>query len=149
MTDLNNVPIYYDGKIVGNASSSGDYFTIHWDEDFFENFKALVLVGLVRGLAVRPISETAIPLTPQGEVMPLTNDEILNRTGYHKATETTGPMHTHIRKLYLDLMVELNQFLPDGRAKSVCLTQLEDSEMWANKAVAELAPLADESLSGK
>ena len=76
--------------------------------------------------------------------MPLTPDEIANRTMFHKGTEVTGPLHAQVRAKFHMIMEQLNDILPDGRAKSICMTQLEDSEMWANKAVAELAPLVGE-----
>lgn len=76
--------------------------------------------------------------------MALPQEEIDNRTLFHKGTDETMPSHKIVRQKYNDLMTAMNLLLPDGRAKSVCLTQLEDSEMWANKAVAELAPIVRE-----
>lgn len=78
----------------------------------------------------------------------LTSEEIENRVGFHKATvegaNATLPKHAHLRRLFKQVMTELNQVLPDGRAKSVAMIQLEDSSMWSHKAVAELAPLVSE-----
>lgn len=72
----------------------------------------------------------------------LTPEEIANRFGYHKGTEVTAPQHQTVRQAYAGLALVLSELLPEGRAKSVALTQLEDSAMWANKAVAEQAPLS-------
>jgi hypothetical protein len=70
--------------------------------------------------------------------------EIANRFGYHKATETTGPIHQDIRGAFTEMGKLLDRLLPEGRAKSTCFTELENASMWANKAVAELAPIVYE-----
>jgi hypothetical protein len=69
------------------------------------------------------------------------NEETQQRYGYHPGTNDTIPMHEVVRKKYAEMDAFLQGFLPDGRAKSLARTQLEDSSMWANKAVAELAPV--------
>lgn len=78
----------------------------------------------------------------------LTPEEIENRVGFHKATvegaNATLPKHAHLRRLFKQIMTELNDVLPDGRAKSVAMTELEDASMWSHKSVAELAPLVSE-----
>jgi len=66
------------------------------------------------------------------------------RFGYHKATETTAPMHQAVRGLMLDVATVLDRMLPNGRAKFQAIVQLEESCMWANKAIAEMAPVVDE-----
>lgn len=72
------------------------------------------------------------------------NPDIVNRFGYHKATEKTGPVHQNIRGAFIELGKYLDEQLPAGRAKSTCFTELESAAMWANKAVAEQAPIAYE-----
>lgn len=67
--------------------------------------------------------------------------DIHNRFGYHQATDKTGPQHAAVRDLFIQLANSLNFILPDGRAKSVAFTELENASMWANKAVAEQAPV--------
>lgn len=74
----------------------------------------------------------------------LTPQDIANRFGYHKGTDVTVPQHQTVRQAYAGLALVLSKLLPEGRAKSVALTQLEDSAMWANKAVAEQAPLSQD-----
>ncbi len=75
-------------------------------------------------------------------------EEIANRVGFHKATvegaNATLPKHAHLRRLFTQVMTELDEVLPDGRAKSVAFTELENASMWAHKSVAELAPLVSE-----
>lgn len=72
------------------------------------------------------------------------DEELLNRFGYHKGTDVTIPIHAMIRQHYLAIASWLDMVLPPGRAKAMAFTQLEDSSMWANKAVAELAPVVKE-----
>lgn len=78
----------------------------------------------------------------------LSVEDIENRVGFHKATiegaNATLPKHSQLRRLFKQVMTELNEILPDGRAKTVAMTQLEDCSMWSHKAVAELAPLVPE-----
>lgn len=70
--------------------------------------------------------------------------DIEHKFGFHKATvdgeNPTLPRHRDVRRLFKDLLRELERIVPDGRAKSVMITELETASMWANKAVAELAP---------
>lgn len=72
------------------------------------------------------------------------DSEILSRFGYHKGTETTMPIHRSVRSHFIQLATTLDDILPSGRAKSLAFTALEEAEMWANKAVAEMAPVVDE-----
>lgn len=144
MTELRNVSLTYGGKNVGYGYTVENNFISVFDSDFIENYKDLAKAGLVLGFEIKVISNPAIPLTPEGDVVPLTPEEIDNRTLYHKGTDETMPLHKKVRQHYNVLMEIMNEILPDGRAKSVCMTELEDSEMWANKAVAELAPIVRE-----
>lgn len=74
----------------------------------------------------------------------LGDEDIQNRFGFHKGTEITGPQHQEIRRLFTNLATHLDILLPPGRAKSVAFTELESSAMWANKAIAEMAPVVKE-----
>lgn len=78
----------------------------------------------------------------------LGTEEIENRLGFHKATiegaNATLPRHSQLRRLMRQVGLELDELLPDGRAKSVAFTELETCSMWAHKAVAENAPLVPE-----
>lgn len=78
----------------------------------------------------------------------LSNDEIENRFGFHKATiegpEATKPVHSQLRRAFKAWAHELNATLPDGREKTFALTHLEEASMWAHKSVARDAPLVDE-----
>jgi hypothetical protein len=74
--------------------------------------------------------------------------DIEHRFGFHKATtegeNATLPRHTQLRRAFKALAAELDEILPDGRAKSVAFTELENASMWSHKAVAEQAPALSE-----
>jgi len=74
--------------------------------------------------------------------MPVGSVEIQHRWGYHPATSKTAPLHEKVREAYMALAEYLDGILPDGRAKSSAFTKLQESSMWANYGVAELAPVA-------
>lgn len=74
--------------------------------------------------------------------------EIEHRFGFHKATiegsDATLPKHRDTRIEFRRFAEFLDKVLPDGRAKSVAFTELENASMWSHKAIAETAPLIDE-----
>ena len=73
----------------------------------------------------------------------LSQEEIENRVGFHKATiegeNATLPKHAALREAFTGFMQYLDDVLPEGRHKSLALTQLEDSSMWSHKAIAATA----------
>ena len=80
--------------------------------------------------------------------MPVGSAEIENWFGFHKGTiegpNATAPKHRDLRRSIIGFANLLDDMLPDGRAKSVAFTKLEDVSMWANKAIAETAPLSED-----
>lgn len=78
----------------------------------------------------------------------LGKDEIEHRFGFHKATiegaNATLPVHSDTRLMFREFAEWLDSNLPDGRAKSVAMTELENASMWSHKAIAEMAPLIRE-----
>lgn len=75
-------------------------------------------------------------------------EEIEHRFGFHKATNegpnATLPTHRATRLKFRELAEWLDLALPEGRAKSVAFTELENASMWAHKAIAEQAPVVAE-----
>ena len=75
-------------------------------------------------------------------------DEIEHRFGFHKATvegeNATLPKHRDIRLRFREFAAFLDEVLPEGRAKAVAFTELENASMWAHKALAETAPVVNE-----
>jgi hypothetical protein len=70
--------------------------------------------------------------------------EIRHRFGYHQPVGNAGQVHQALRKMMIDVAQILDRMLPEGRAKSVAMTHLEEACMWGNKAIAELSPVVDE-----
>lgn len=80
--------------------------------------------------------------------MALTKHEIESRFGFHKATlegpNATAPKHAELRLLFKEFVEAIDERIPDGRYKSLMLTDLENASMWSHKAIAEHAPLASD-----
>lgn len=66
------------------------------------------------------------------------------RFGYHKAIDLTAPMHQAVCQIFYDGALILDKMLPNGRAKFQAIVELELASMWANKAIAEMAPVVEE-----
>jgi hypothetical protein len=63
--------------------------------------------------------------------------ELRNRFVYHPPVDQRRvAMHEHIRQMCYALAAELNHVLPEGREKSVAITNLEQVTFWANAAIA-------------
>lgn len=80
--------------------------------------------------------------------MALGAEEIEHRFGFHKATiegeNATLPKHRDVRLKFREFAEFLDSVAPEGRAKSVMFTELENASMWAHKAIAETAPVVNE-----
>lgn len=80
----------------------------------------------------------------------LGKEEIEHRFGFHKATvegeNATLPLHVQTRINFRRFAEAMDQMLPDGRAKSVFFTELENASMWAHKSIAEMAPCVKEDV---
>jgi len=76
-----------------------------------------------------------------------TRHEIRSRFGFHKGTiegMNALPKHQDLRLKFLEFAEMLDDELPDGRAKSIAFTELENSSMWAHKAILEASPVVVE-----
>lgn len=75
-------------------------------------------------------------------------EEIEHRFGFHKATvegeNATLPIHRDTRLKFREFAEFLDEVLPDGRAKAVAFTELENASMWSHKAIAETATVIRE-----
>ena len=70
-------------------------------------------------------------------------DTWADRMGYHKANDTTVPLHQGLRQDFIHVAEMVIRSVPPGRERSLALTALQESLMWANAGVAiNLAPLA-------
>jgi len=64
--------------------------------------------------------------------------ELEHRMGYHKmSAEGDIKFMAELRQKCIDLGTFMIQGLPEGRCTSVAITHLEDSLMWAVKALGE------------
>ena len=66
----------------------------------------------------------------------MTQDEIENRFTTHKVDAETALSMTHIRAQFKGLALAINLALPDGREKSLALTDLEQALSWTNAGLA-------------
>lgn len=78
----------------------------------------------------------------------------MSRFDYVKYDETSQVVQDHLKKLFTELDGILD-LLPDGRAKALCVTKLEESYMWAGKSLRDgqvkrngSAPLQEERKNG-
>lgn len=63
--------------------------------------------------------------------------DLVNRFNYHPAkTEDIKYAHGRIRGLCLNLAIEFDEELPEGREKALAITKLEEAMFWANAAIA-------------
>lgn len=65
-----------------------------------------------------------------------TEQEIVDRFAHHPPTDVTKPQHETVRATFTKLALQLQRILPDGRHKSLALTDLQSSMHWANTAIA-------------
>ena len=77
--------------------------------------------------------------------MPLGPEEIRNRWDQHVVSETTKPQHDLIRDTFKFVAATIDDNVPEGRAKALALTNLQQASMWANFAIAEQTPLSEPS----
>lgn len=63
--------------------------------------------------------------------------DLANRFAYHPPKDAvTMDYHASVREYCLDLAGDLNDILPESREKSLAITHLEQTMMWANAAIA-------------
>lgn len=63
--------------------------------------------------------------------------ELDNRFMYHKpSNDFIADAHGTVREICSGVSGALNEILPDSREKSLAMTHLEETMMWANAAIA-------------
>ena len=55
---------------------------------------------------------------------------------YHPPNDTQKVIYEQLRAMYLALANQINDMCPDSREKSLAMTNLEQSNMWANASIA-------------
>ena len=63
-------------------------------------------------------------------------EQIENAFTYHAPKEGQPSKYTSLRNTAKDLALMINTLCPDSREKSLALTKLEESIMWANASIA-------------
>ena len=63
-------------------------------------------------------------------------DEVKRRFRFYKPGPDTAIMIQHTHDEYLRLAETMARTLPESREKSLAITALEESRMWANAAIA-------------
>lgn len=66
----------------------------------------------------------------------ISQDDIDKRFTYHAPKPGQAEKYTRIRVWAKDLADAINAMCPDSREKSLALTALEESVMWANASIA-------------
>ena len=66
--------------------------------------------------------------------------EIEKRFTHHPPTGDKVAIHENVRAVYRQLATEVSETLPESREKSLAVTALEESLMWANAAIARNDP---------
>lgn len=72
-----------------------------------------------------------------------TDDELVQRFGYHRPGPEAIAKHQSIRMGCLALARKLVDLCPEGRELSLALTALEEVGMRANQAIAMTQPLSE------
>lgn len=62
--------------------------------------------------------------------------DLHNRFIYHEANPVKTQKMENIRKNFTALAELLDAMCPDGREKSLAITQLEQAQFWANASIA-------------
>lgn len=62
--------------------------------------------------------------------------EIETRFTYHPPKEGQPEKYGHLREVALGLAVLILNYCPESREKSLAITKLEETVMWANAAIA-------------
>jgi hypothetical protein len=70
--------------------------------------------------------------------------EMLSQFVYHPATTETAPKHATVRSTVIELARKWWDTLPDSPEKTLAFRKLQEASMYANLAVALMAPAAQE-----
>lgn len=62
--------------------------------------------------------------------------ELNNRFDYHSPDAAKTVKHEQVRGILKAAALTLDDFLPEGREKSLAITKLEEAMFWANAALA-------------
>lgn len=66
--------------------------------------------------------------------------DALDQFSYHPATSDTAPRHAAVRDGFAAFLEQLWPLVPDGPEKTLAVRKLQESQMYANLAIALTAP---------
>ena len=66
----------------------------------------------------------------------MNNKEITSRFTYHAPKDGQPERYEAIRHIARDFAMRINDLCPESREKSLAVTKLEESVMWANASIA-------------
>lgn len=66
----------------------------------------------------------------------MTHEEITRRFTYHAPKQGQPELYESIRNVARDFATRINDLCPESREKSLAMTKLEESVMWANASIA-------------
>jgi hypothetical protein len=79
-----------------------------------------------------------------------TEDEIIRRLGFHPATPEVVETYAQLRQAAIDYALKVNELCPESREKSLALTSLQETSMWAIGSVAtNLTPVGGEGTGAR
>lgn len=75
-------------------------------------------------------------------------NDIETRFTYHPPSPEQIPVFQEIRDAAKALATRLNELVPNGREKSLAVTHLEDTVMWANAGIARHGLASEQKAAG-
>jgi hypothetical protein len=66
----------------------------------------------------------------------LVQTDLENKFTYHPPKDDQIASYTTIRKFAKEYAMLINELVPDSREKSLAITRIEESVMWANAGIA-------------
>lgn len=71
----------------------------------------------------------------------INRDELVNRFRYHApVTDKRRADHQTVRDQFGYVAAIMNELLPDGREKDICMAKIEEAMFWANAGLARSEP---------
>lgn len=68
--------------------------------------------------------------------MTVKNEQLENNFKYHSPKDGQPEKYTAIREKAKELAYLIDEFCPNSREKSLAITKIEESSMWANASIA-------------
>ena len=76
---------------------------------------------------------------------PTIQDQIDNGMGFHPGSPLVASSYEELRHAFIQLATMVNNYVPDGRDKSLAITHIEDGLMRSIRGIAiNLTPLGEE-----